>query len=402
MTLISDLSAAPYDPELPFLKEEYEGRIRAVRRQMSHRGLDALIVSNVSNLTYLTGYNSAFPSGYAIGLLLHEGGITLHCSEIDAVCALQSSTIRDVVTFEWHDAVDTATGLAKMLLDKGLNGRRLGIEKTNVETFTAGALDAASLERLTGMLDAARFRDASDLILNVRRVKSDREIEYMKRAARYTQAGVTAGIDSIGPGNSDNDCAAAIQNAVTRSGSEAMSAGPLVISGERTGWMPHVPFRRNAMAAGDPVFFELSGVHNRYHAPAMRTVAVSHASPELQRIADIAIGTVHLTLDHLRPGRSGDDVWQASGALLSKSPDIYFFGSYGYSIGLGQAPSWTEAPLYLAEGEETELESGMCFHVATCIFIPRRIGVGFSQSVALTGGSYELLNPDSDLELLVG
>ena len=43
----------------------------------------------------------------------------------------------------------------------------------------------------------------------------------------------------------------------------------------------------------------------------------------------------------------------------------------------------------------------MCFHVATCIFIPRVAGVGFSRSVAVTESGCDLLDPHSDLTLEV-
>ncbi len=401
MDLLEALRDRPHEPDLGFGLEEYRSRIGRVRQAMREHGMDVLLVSNVSNLTYLTGYDSALPSGYAVGVLPVEGEFALHCSTCEAVCALESSTIRDIVLFGWHEGGDTGSQLADLLRERGHGSKRIGVETRNLETFATGAMDAASFGELRRRLDGAELVDASEIVMGLRLVKSADEIAHMKRAARYTRAGMAAGVDAAGDGVCDNECAAAAHRALIAAGSETMAINPLIMSGPRTGWIPHAPYRRRRMGAGDAVFLEVSGTHYRYNAPAMRSATIGAPVPEVSRLADVAIATVESTIASIRPGRTGDDVARASGGALAGHPDIYFFGAYGYSIGLGQSPTWTEAPMYLAEGVETELESGMCFHVATCIFIPRVAGVGFSRSVAVTDSGCELLDPDSDLTLRV-
>ena len=401
MDLLAALRDRPHAPDLGFRPEEYRGRVERVQRAMRDEGIDVLLLSNVSNLTYLSGYDSALPSGYAVGVLPDAGEVALHCSTCEAVCALESSTIRDITLFHWHEGGDTGPQLAELLLERGYGSKRIGVETRNLETFATGAMDAASFEQLRRRLPGAELVDASDTVMRLRLVKSPGEIAHMKRAARYTRAGMSAGVEAAGDGVGDNECVAAAHRALIAAGSETMAINPLIMSGPRTGWIPHAPHRRQRMKAGDAVFLEVSGSHYRYHAPAMRSVAIGHATSEVARLAEVAIATVDSTIENVRPGRSGDDVARASGGALAGHPDIYFFGAYGYSIGLGQAPTWTEAPMYLAEGVEAELEPGMCFHVAACIFIPRVAGVGFSRSVAVTGSGCELLDPSADLRLRV-
>ena len=401
MDLLEALLDRPYTPDLGFDLEEYRCRIERVQQAMRGDGIDVLLISNVSNLTYLTGYDSALPSGYAVGVLPDEGELALHCSTCEAVCALESSTIRDIRLFNWHEGGDTGPQLAAVLIERGYGSKRIGVEIRNLETFATGAMDAASFEELKRRLSRAEFVDASDTVMGLRLVKSAGEIAHMKRAARYTRAGMAAGVEAAGDGTGDNECVAAVHRALIAAGSETMAINPLIMSGPRTGWIPHAPHRRQRMQEGDAVFLEVSGSHYRYNAPAMRSVAIGRATSEVARLADVAISSVESTIANIRTGRTGDDVARASGGALAGHSDIYFFGAYGYSIGLGQSPTWTEAPMYLAEGVETELESGMCFHVATCIFIPRIAGVGFSRSVAVTESGCELLDPISDLTLHV-
>ena len=69
---------------------------------------------------------------------------------------------------------------------------------------------------------------------------------------------------------------------------------------------------------------------------------------------------------------------------------MWFHGGHGYSIGLEMQPSWTEAAMYIAEGEERELRPGMTFHLPIRIFVPGQYGTGFSESVAVTETGCEI------------
>ena len=399
MDLVRTLSELPHTPELGFNLQEYEHRCSRLREQMAIKGFDALIVSNPANLAYLTGYDSALAAGLAIGVFTADGDISLHCSECEATGALQNSTIRDVHLFQWHTGGTAGASLGPWLHSIGFDGKRIGAEIRNPETFTRYALDADTYIHLSKALPNATLIDASDLVLDLRVVKSAAEIAHMRKAAIYTVTGMNAALEAVADGVSDNLCMATAYQALFASGSEPPAINPLIMSGERTGWIPHAPQRRDVMRSGDAVFLEMSGAHLRYHAPLMRTASIGAPDDTLRRVADVSIETVQLTLENIRPGRTGHDVAMACGGPLNRNPDIFSFGSYGYSVGLGFSPSWSEASMYLAEGIERELEPGMCFHVATCIFIPGRVGVGFSHSVAVTDTGCEILTSAAPLTL---
>ena len=185
------------------------------------------------------------------------------------------------------------------------------------------------------------------------------------------------------------------------SGSELMSADPMIMSGERTGWMPHVPYKRHALKRGDSIYLEFAGTYQRYNAPAMRGAAVGVATKQVRRLSDIALATVELILEHAKPGRSGHDIARDAGKVLRKHKDIYFHGALGYSIGMSNQATWGEAPMYIAEGVERELKAGMCFHCPICIFVPRGAGIGFSESITITRKGCDILGPGLERELKI-
>jgi len=231
-----------------------------------------------------------------------------------------------------------------VLRKRGYDGKRIGIEMRNPETFTIGAFDVGSFLTLQKMLPNAEFVDTTDLIMELRLIKIAQEIAYMREAGKLTMRGLFASLAAVGEGKFDNDIIAAGHHAMIASSSELMSADPMIMSGERTGWMPHVPYKRHAIKRGDSIYLEYTGTYHRYNAPAMRSAAVGNVTKEVQRLTYISLETVKLILEHARPGRTGHDVARDAGKILRKHKDIYFHGALGYSIGMSNQPTWGEAP----------------------------------------------------------
>ncbi len=147
---------------------------------------------------------------------------------------------------------------------------------------------------------------------------------------------------------------------------------------------------------------EYTGTYNRYDCPSMRSAVIGHPSDEVRRLADACVATLNLLIENIRPGRTGHDVArEASRGLELVRDEAWFHGGFGYSIGLGMQPSWTEAAMYIAEGVDRELEPGMTFHLPICAFVPGRYGLGFSESVAVTETGCEVLSPGMERELAV-
>lgn len=401
MSLVEQLNAAPHSPDLPFPHAEYERRLSAVRSRMEQAEIDVLVVSNTSNIGYLTGYDTTMPSAYTVLIVPRHTEPTLHCSELEAASMLYTGRLRAIEVFDWHDAQDTGTDLARILIDVGYAESAIGLEMGYPEVNAIGAFDTKSFLTLQERLPKARFLDATLLVLEERLVKSAQEIEYMRQAGCYTWEGLKAGLAAVREGVTDNDVIAAVYHGLITAGSEIMSIDPMIMSGARTGWMPHIPFRRDSLERGDPVYLEVTGTHCRYNAPSMRSAVLGHPTDDIRRLTDACIGTLGLLLENIKPGRTGHEVARIAAQGFADVPDSYFHGVFGYGIGMGFKPSWTENPMYIAEGIDRPLEPGMTFHLPVCIWIPRGFGVGFSESVVVTQKGCECLTPNKELHLMV-
>ena len=387
--------------ELPFSTEEYDRRRAAVRSAMEAAGIDVLVLSDATNVTYLTGYDTAMPSAWAVLVLPLEGEPLLHCTELEVTCMLYRGSVKNIETYRWFEPGDEATQLAGVLAEHGLLGGTVGVELSRADTFSIGALDAKTYLTLSAAVDGTELVDATPLMLSVRSVKSDAEIECMRKAGQYTGAGLSAGLAAIAGAASDNEIYAAICKGLADAGSEAPSIAPILMTGERTGWLPHQAYGRFPMRDGDGVYMEITGTHNRYGAPSMRTGVRGKASDDQKRLAEASIAAVELLLETIEPGRTGDEIARVVEPTKAAVPEATSGGAFGYSIGLGHMPTWTEAPVYLAPGDHTELRAGMTFHLPNGRWIPGRCGAGFSESILVTEDGCECLTPNKDLFLTV-
>jgi Xaa-Pro dipeptidase len=392
----------PIPVDRPFPDEEYDRRVTEVRRRMAAEGIDLLLVSNTSNWTYLTGYDTTMPSCYGVGLVPAEGELGVHTAELEVPCVLHNSRVKDIIVYDWYDARTTAEQLADALLARGYDGKTIGVEMGYPETFAIGAYDARSYLTLREKLPKANFVDATHLILDVRMIKSPAELDMMRQAGKLTWAGLKASLDAVAEGRTDNEIVAAGYHAMIAAGSELMSIDGMCMVGHHAGLGPHMPFKRTVLEPGDTIYLEYTGTYNRYNAPSMRSAVIGPPSEGVRRLAEAAIETLELLIENIKPGRTGHDVARAASKGLDPVKDeMWFHGGYGYSIGLGMQPSWTEAAMYIAEGEERELRPGMCFHLPICIFVPNRYGTGFSESVVVTETGCELLTPGEARELAI-
>ena len=126
-------------------------------------------------------------------------------------------------------------------------------------------------------LETASYVDEPGLVEGARMLKSPLEIDYIRRAARYTEAGMAAAMETIREGAMDNEVGAAAAAALFGAGSEYLSADPIVTVGPRSG-VAHTTFARRRINSGDAVLLEIGAVHHRYAGPLMRSAVVGPPS----------------------------------------------------------------------------------------------------------------------------
>ena len=381
----------PIPRELSFSSDEYSRRLIRVREEMAAREIDVLLVHSAVDLCYLTGYQTLWPDAYACLILPLSDAPFMQVGEIEASCAVLHGEIEDFELFDWVGADAVPTQLASVLTDRGYRRCSIGVQAGRIEMGNRGPVDARLLDTLRARLADARFVDATLLLFDVRVTKSPAELAYMRAAAKITMAGMDAAVAAIEPGKTENDIAAIAANVMIERGSEFFSIDRIVNAAHRTGYF-HTTFKRHPIFAGDPVQLEFGACYHRYTSPVMRTVLTAKPTDLQQRMIDTQLAALETLYAAVRAGRGTRDVANEVIAVIgSLEDDIFRSGHFGYSIGLGFPPTWTDGPAYISTTKDFELVAGMTFHTPHAWRVPKQFVIGTSESIAVTETGCEIL-----------
>jgi Xaa-Pro dipeptidase len=340
---------------LHFAREEFLERRRWTLAAMAARGLDALLLFKQESMYWLTGYDSFGYCFFQCLVLRADGEIVLLTRAPDLRQAQHTSVVEDIRI--WVDRADSdpARQLRDLLAEKGLSGKRLGVE------YQSHGLTAANGKRLDAALEGfARTRDASDLVDRLRLVKSPAEIGFVRRAAALADAALEAAIAETRPGADESEILAAMQGAVLRAGGD-YPGNPFIIGSGRDALLCRSKSGRRRLEPEDQLTLEFAGVWRQYHACLMRTLLVG-APPPRQLSMHAACAEALLACEaKLVPGTAMGEVFAAHAAVF----DRHGFGAHrlnacGYSLGAVYPPSWMDWPMFYA-ANPVEVAPGMVF-----------------------------------------
>lgn len=360
--------------ECVFPPAELQARLARVLEFMSLEKLDALVLTDPSDIYYLTGY-STFEVSVHIALVVTPANLTLQVPSIEMGPAMASTRVERVIGYRWENVDQVLEPLAAALADAGSN---VGVD------FWHGSLRHGVVAGLMDRLPGRRFSDAAPLLDRVRIVKTPTELSCLQESARITTLGIAAAETAVRPGATDSEIAGVGAQALLAAGSEFMSMQPIVTVGQRSSII-HTNHKRNPIREGEPVFLEFGASYQRYTAPMMRTVIAGKPTPRMIEVFDGCRRIYDTLLKAMRPGQSFDSAAIAAEEALSPLVnDVFFSGVFGYAVGAQFPPSWVEGSGYIARGVSQIFAPDMVFHLPICLRIPGEWGMGSSDTVRVT------------------
>ena len=357
-------------PTLPFSRDEYAARLAKVRASMDKAGVDLLFVEDPSNMAWLTGYD-----GWSF--YVHQGVLVFPDEDPvwwgrvqDLNGALRTCWMgEDRLTFYPDHYVQSTERhpmqlLAGMIRDRGYGAKRIGLEFDNYY-FSAKAYLTLKEE-----LPDARLVDATALVNWQRAVKSDREIDYMRRAARVVEAIHARIRDVSAEGLRKCDLVAEIYDAGLRGvdgfGGDYAAIVPLTPSG-RDASAAHLTWDDRPMKTGEGTFFEVAGCYRRYHAPLSRTLYLGTPPDGMKKAEEAVLEGLDAGLGAARPGATCGEVAAAFFAVLKKH-GIEKDSRTGYPVGISYPPDWGERTMSLRPNDTSVIEENMTFHFMPAIW----------------------------------
>lgn len=394
--------------EIVVERAEYESRINRVREALVRDGFDGILVVDPANLYYLTGYN-AWSFYMPQALYVPVGGdVTLMMREMDAVGAHRTAVVGASwvlgypETYVHQQDRHPMTWCAEQLVatHRILPGTRRIAYEGDAHFFSPRSFRAFA-DAVTAAIPGIELVDSHELVNWVRVVKSDTEIDIMRRAGVIASEAMRVGIEAIDEGVSQAELAALIlaQQARGVPGSEGdyPAIMPMLPIGEGAD-TPHLTWTGKPLVRNEGVSIELAGVYRRYHAPLARTVALGTPSAELDRVAKVTVEGLQAALDAVRPGATAADPVLAWERVIAQH-GLEKRSRLGYSVGVGYPPDWGEHTVSLRADDTTELQENMTFHMIAGMWM---IGYGYelSETIRVSADGVEVLT-DAPRRLIV-
>ena len=372
--------------EMAFSESEYRGRIERLRTSMSNARLDCVLCVGPELICYFSGYDAHTHFSEQALVIGQEGEPALVIRDVDVAPAEDSSWVQDLRLYHFGEN-GGETQVSRSVLDLSPGARRIGLDLGN------GACSGQYALRLIEALKPAETVDAGAEINALRLIKSAAELDYVRQAARYAEAGLEAARAALRPGITEIAFAGAIERGLRDAGSDYAAMPTWVASGPRNRGGHRTPTSR-VIERGDTVKIEFAGVERRYHAVTMQTFSMGEPSAEAHAIYAASREALVAGSAAVLAGQPiAAAELQAVASLRRAGFDPSDMARFGYGVGLQFPPTWLE-PLDIIAQSSGEFEKGMTFV----------LHVGMKDSSlrhgALVGGAY--LIGENGLECLSG
>lgn len=379
---------------LPFEMAEYQDRLLRVRSKMAEEEIDVLLLVNPQNIYYLTGCRT-YGGGLAPDFLV----VPLEGAPVHVTRAFESNTIKafswveDIITF--IDTQDPFLPLVDLLQGAKLTGARIGLE------LGSSFFPALTFERLKGGLPRARFIDASNLVGELRLIKSPAEIQYVREAANLADIGMAAAIEAVRVGAYEYEIVAAAMYALYSHGQDDICSPVLVISGVNSG-LAHCSHHGRRIGKGEPVLIELAGCSHLYCANILRTVFVGEPTSRMRAIYKAAKMAHDRAIQAIRPGVGAGDIDRIAHQVIEDAGfGPYFIRRSGYALGITFPPNGWHEPLNLLEGDSHVLAPGMVLSVEPGPSLFGEGGASLGDDVLVTETGYEFLTTPTQEDIVI-
>ncbi len=380
---------------LHFSTTEFSRRRTLLLGAMAEAGLDGMLLFQQESMYWLTGYDTFGFCFFQCLVVTGDGRMALLTRSADLRQAQHTSTIAEIRIWKDSTEADPSRDLKALAADLGLAGKRLGVEYESYGLVAANGrrLDAA----FAGFADLV---DASTLVTRLRAVKSEEELEHVRRAGALSDKADEAALALIRAGADEGEILAAQHAAIFRAGGD-YPGNEFIIGSGRDALLCRYKSGRRVLDARDQITLEFAGAYRRYHAAIMRTVVIGDPRPAHLAYHRAAREALLACEAEFVPGRTAGDVFTAHARVLDEHGlNGHRLNACGYSLGAKFTPSWMDWPMFY-EANPWVIEPGMVLF-AHMILMDSETETALClgrTSIVAEGGAQPVNLPDLDLAI---
>ena len=336
---------------------------------LREREVDALLVTDLVNVRWLTGFTGS-----------------------SALAVIGPDVRRFVTDFRYltQSAEQVSDAWTKEIATDLLEHAALGVpEGGQLELgFDHDDVSVRRYERLSGLLAGrAELVPAGGLIEELRLVKDAAELDLIRDAARVADEAFEEVVGAGIVGRTERDVALDLEVAMRRRGADGPSFPPIVAAGPH-GALPHAVPRDVPIPAGTLVVIDWGAQKGGYASDCTRTVATGELDPRDRGVYDLVLAAQQAALAAVRPGPLGRDVDAVAREIIDSEGHAEHFG---HGLGHGVGMEVHEGPRLSKQGD-TALAAGHVVTVEPGVYVPSRVGVRIEDLVAVTEDGHEVLS----------
>jgi Xaa-Pro aminopeptidase len=343
-------------------------RIERLIELMPEAGIDLLLVTNLVNIRYLTGYtgtNGLAVIGPSTRVFLTDFRYVEQAAE-----QVQASFDRRLAPQDLLDAIPETLPEGRV---------RLGFEDASVSVRRHGRL-----LRLLG--ERAELVPAGGLIERLRAIKEPEEVERIRAASAVADAAFEELLLEGLVGRTERDAALALETAMRRLGADRPSFDSIVAAGPH-GALPHARPRDVVIETGQLVVIDWGAELDGYCSDCTRTVATGPVDEPAQAVYALVRSAQLSGLEGVRPGRGGREIDGVARAVIEAAGHGEHFG---HGLGHGVGLEIHEAPRLSQRSEDT-LQPGNIVTVEPGVYLPGELGVRIEDLVLVTEQGCEII-----------
>lgn len=331
---------------------------------------DAIMIAPSSDLEYLINYRTHVDERLNCLILLKNRDY-FHITPMVNYEEVKEKYSENSKLYFWGDGEGFLETVVKSFRDHGLENKTIGVN------FSIRAIDMLEIGELINL----SFKSAHHLLEDFRVVKTDIEIENMKKAGAIADDVMKDIKMFIKPGITEQNVIDEITRLYSEKGADSLSFEPICAAGPNSS-MPHYNAGTRVIEVGDNVVIDCGCRFNNVCSDTSRTFFVGEPSEEQRKIYEICRKATFSAQKAVKAGMKAGDVDKVARDIIEKEGySKNFLNRTGHGIGF----SVHEAP-YIKPNNERILNNGMAFSIEPGIYLPGKFGMRIENIIVLVDG----------------
>ena len=328
---------------------------------------DALMLLNESNMHYFCGFSPS--EGVVIILKNGEGLHFVDSRYTEAAENHAKETGLKVIEIK-----SKFTDSVKELCLKS-NIKSIAFEDESISLKAYNAYKEAT---------GCEFTAIGNRLMKMRNIKSEQELELMKKANSIAEKSLTELLNHIKPGKTEKELQAYFDYLMLQNGSDGASFSTILLTGSHTS-LPHGVPSNKEIKKGDFVLIDFGATYKGYHSDMTRTFAVGSATDEMKEAYNLVLKAQLAGIEALAPNKRCADVYKAAYDVLDeKNMAQYFRHSLGHGVGLDIHEGYNAGP-----NSTDVFEPGNITSVEPGIYLPDKFGIRIEDVCMVTESGNE-------------